>query len=50
MKKEKEDNLIAQSNQVKKNANAEDINQVLDFTKKHYAKANPEYFGKADPP
>lgn len=37
----------AQSNQVKKNANAEDINQVLDFTKKHYAKANPEYFGKA---
>ena len=34
----------AQSNQVKKNANAEDINQVLDFTKKHYAKANPDGF------
>lgn len=37
----------AQSNQVKKNANAEDINEVLDFTKKNYAKANPQYFSKA---
>lgn len=37
----------AQSNQVKKNANADDLNKILTFTKENYSPANPEYFGKA---
>lgn len=37
----------AQSNQIKKNANADDINKVLAFVRKNYTPANPEYFGKA---
>lgn len=37
----------AQSDQDKRNANADDINIILTFTKENYAKPNTEYFGKA---
>ncbi len=37
----------AQSNQIKKNANADDINKILAFVRKNYTSPNPKYFGKA---
>ncbi|QNQ82508.1 LTA synthase family protein [Lactobacillus sp. PV012] len=37
----------AQSNQVKKNANADTLNQVLTFTKQNYTAPSSQYFGKA---
>ena len=37
----------AQSNQVKKNANADTLNQVLTFTKQNYTAPSTQYFGKA---
>lgn len=35
----------AQSVQVNKNANSQDLNQIINFTKKNYAKENPHMFG-----
>lgn len=37
----------AQSNQVKRDANADDINNILDFTQKNYTTPSTKYFGKA---
>lgn len=37
----------AHSSQVKKNANADELDQVMAFTRQNYAKPNPQYFGAA---
>lgn len=37
----------AQTDQGKRNANADDINKILNFTQHNYAKPNAKYFGKA---
>ena len=37
----------AHSSQVKKNANADELDQVMAFTRQNYAKPNPHYFGAA---
>ena len=37
----------AQSDQGKRNANADDINKILTFTQKNYAEPNSAYFGEA---
>lgn len=37
----------ARSNSVKRNANADELNQILTFTQNNYAQPNPAYFGKA---
>jgi lipoteichoic acid synthase len=37
----------ARSNSVKKNANADELNQILTFTQQNYAQPNSAYFGKA---
>jgi lipoteichoic acid synthase len=37
----------ARSNSVKKNANADELNQILSFTQQNYAKPSSTYFGKA---
>lgn len=37
----------AHSSQVKKNANADELDQVMSFTRQNYAQPNPAYFGQA---
>ncbi|QNQ81518.1 LTA synthase family protein [Lactobacillus sp. PV034] len=38
----------AQTDQGKRNANADDINKILTFAQNNYAKPNAKYFGKAE--